>query len=416
MKSKLHTTQCLALLALFLASPASLRAGAVADWNEITVQTVVTAARPGPTGALDVATVQAAVYDAVQAIENRFEPYYVEVPGASGSPAAAAATAAHDVLVNRFPAQAASLDATYQQYLSSKGLSASDPGVAVGQAAAGGIIALRACDGSFPNPEPPPFTGGTAPGVWRPTPPSFLPMLAPWLANVTPFFLTRPSQFRAMPPPALTSSEYAKDYNEVKAVGELNSSSRTPEQTDMANFYANVPVIVWNQTLRRVAADHIDHIAQSSRLFALADMVIADAIITAWNAKVRYVAWRPITAIQEGNNDGNPATVGDPNWVSLITNPNYPEYNSGAVSFATAATRVLERFFHRDDITFSVTTTNVDPTVQDTRTFQRFSAAAQEVVDARVYSGVHFRFSDTTARKQATKVADWGFENFLRPQ
>ena len=224
------------MLFVLLAVPACVRADAVSDWNAIAVQSTITAARPGQTGMLDVAMVQLAIYDAVQSIEKKYEPYYVEIPGASGSPEAAAAKAAHDVLVSRFPAQAANLDTTYQQYLFNHGLADNDPGVAVGAKAAAGIIALRACDGSFPNPAPPPFTGGTEIGVWRPTPPGNLPMLAPWLGNVNPFAMTRPSQFRADPPPALTSREYARDYNEIKALGALDNSSRTAEQTDIAQF------------------------------------------------------------------------------------------------------------------------------------------------------------------------------------
>ena len=224
MKLKLQTQTAIAIAAIMLTAPASARADAVGDWNAIAVQATLTAGRPNPTINLDVAMVQAAVYDAVQAIEKKYEPYYVEIPGATGSPVAATAKAAHDVLVNRFPAQAASLDMTYQQYLTNNGLSESDLGVAVGAKAAAGIIALRTCDGSFPNPAPSPFVGGTDPGVWRPTPPTFTPMVTPWLGNVTPFTLTRPSQFRAPPPPVLTSREYARDYNEVKALGSLNNS------------------------------------------------------------------------------------------------------------------------------------------------------------------------------------------------
>ena len=235
MKLKLQIYGAIAIVAIMLAAPASARADAVGDWNAIAVQATITAGRPNPTINLDVAMVQAAVYDAVQAIEKQYEPYYVEIPGASGSPVAATAKAAYDVLLNRFPAQAASLDMTYQQFLANNGLSENDPGVTVGAKAAAGIIALRACDGSFPNPAPP-FIGGTDPGVWRPTLPAFAPMIAPWMGNVTPFTLTRPSQFRAQPPPALTSREYARDYNEVKTLGALNNSSRTAEQTDMAHF------------------------------------------------------------------------------------------------------------------------------------------------------------------------------------
>jgi hypothetical protein len=412
---QLQTWRRIAILAILLATPASVSADAVADWNGIAVQATLTGARPGPIGVLDIAMVQAAIYDAVQAIEGRFEPYYVEIPGASGSPEAAAAKAAHDVLVNRFPAQAASLDTTYQQYLFNHGLAEADPGVGVGAAAAAGIIALRACDGSFPNPAPPAFNGGTDLGVWRPTLPNFAPMLAPCLGAVPPFTLTRPSQFRAAPPPALTSRRYARDYNEVKAVGALNNSSRTPEQTDLAQFYAGNTLVIWNRALRDIAVAHVDNIAESARLFALADLAIADALITSWNNKTHYVFWRPITAIREGDNDGNSRTAGDPSWLSLITNPNYPDYTSGAVSFATAATRTLALFFGTDRMTFSVTTTNTGPTVEDTRTYESFSDAAQDVVNARVYSGIHFRFADEEARKQGRQVADWAFRNFLRP-
>src|SRR6267142_4858427 len=220
-------------LAVPLAMSSVVRADAVTDWNAIAVQTIVNA---GPThgsaiGFLDNATVQVAVYDAVEAITGRFRPYHVHIPGASGSPDAAVAAAAHHMLVKRFPSLATSLDTTYHTYLTSHGLSETDPGVAVGEAAADGIFALRATDGSFPDCSampPPPlcrFVGSTDIGVWRPTPsflpgppPSNSPMLAPWLSVVTPFTLTSNSQFRAVPPPVLTSRRYAAAYNEVKSL------------------------------------------------------------------------------------------------------------------------------------------------------------------------------------------------------
>lgn len=414
MKLKLQTWRNMFVLAIILAIPTTISADVVADWNAIAVQAMVAANRPGPSGVVDIAIVHVAVYDAVQAIEKRYAPYYVEIPGASGSPVAAAAKAAHDVLVNRFPAQAPSLDVTYQQYLLSNGLLESDPGVAVGTKAAAGIIALRACDGSFPVPPPPPFVGGTGIGVWRPTPPANLAMAAPWLANVTPFAMTRPSQFRSDPPPALTSREYARDYNEIKMIGVLNSSVRNADQTDVAQFYAGNTPVMWNRALRDISVVHVDNIADSARLFALVDIAVADALISSWNDKMHYVFWRPITAIREGDNDGNPDTAGDPGWQSLITTPNYPDYTSGAVNFATAVTTVLEHIFETDLMTFSITTTNVGPTVQDTRTYHRLSDAVQDVVDARVYSGIHFRFADEAARKQGRRVAQWTFKNYLR--
>jgi hypothetical protein len=397
-------------------SMTTARADAVTDWNAIAVQAVVTAGaqRPGPTGVLDIAMAQAAVYDAVQAIEGQFEPYYVEIPGASGSPAAAAAKAAHDVLVNRFPAQTASLDLAYHTYLFNNGIPETDPGVSVGATAAAGIIALRANDGSFPVPPPPPFIGGTDPGVWRPTPPAFAPMVAPWMGAVTPFTINSGSQFRPPPPPSLTSPEYTRAYNEVKDIGSLNSSSRTPEQTDLAQFWAGNFVVMWNKALRDIDAAHVTNIGDSARLFALADMAMADAIITCWESKRYYVFWRPITAIQLGDTDGNDRTTEDTTWVPLITTPAYPDYTSGANNITAATTRALALFFGTDDMTFQVTTTNTGPTIQDTRTFNRFSDAAGEVVEARIYLGIHFRFADTDARKQGKHVAQWAFSHYFR--
>jgi hypothetical protein len=413
MNRTLQNYLSVALLATSLATGATLRADAITDWNAIAVQALGNAARPGPSGVVDLATVHVAMYDAVQAIERRYEAYYVEVPGASGSSAAAAAKAARDVLVSRYPSQTSALDAAYHQYLTANGLSPSDPGVAVGAAAAAGIISLRSCDGAFPATPPPPFLGSNEIGVWRSATPAG--MVAPWLGYVTPFTMTRPSQFRASPPPALTSRRYAKDYNEVKALGALHNSSRTPEQTDIAQFWAMTPISAWNKTVRDLAQAHVSHIADSARLFALVDMAAADALISSWNDKTHYAFWRPITAIQQGDNDGNSRTIGDATWQPLITTPNYPDHTSGASAYGGAVTRALERFFGTDRITFSITTTNVGPTIQDTRTYSRFSHAANEVVDARMYCGIHFRFSDEAGARQGQEVADWAFENYVRP-
>ena len=299
MKLKLRTCPVIAVLAILLAAPASVLADAVSDWNAIAVQTIsaATPARPAPVAVLDMAMVHAAVYDAVQAIDRRFKPYHVEIPGASGSPDAAAARAAHDILVNLFPAQMMALDTTYQQYLTDHCLLANDPGVAVGAIAAMGIIALRANDGRFP-PNQVPFVGGTTPGEWRPTdsfigtppaPPPFSPMLTPWVANVTPFTLKSGDQWRAKKPPALTSHEYTTAYNEVKALGARFNSSRTPEQTDLGLFWAANYVVLWNRALRNIAGAHVNNIGDSARLFALATLSMADAGITAWDSKVFYI-------------------------------------------------------------------------------------------------------------------------------
>lgn len=424
MKLKHQLYMAMAILAILFAAPASASADAVADWNAIAVQTIsaATPARPNPVSLLDMAMVQAAVYDAVQAIDKRFKPYHVEIPGASGSPEAATAKAAHDILVNLFPAQAVSLDATYAQYLLNHGIAPNDPGVAVGATAAAGIIALRANDGRFP-PNQVPFVGSTDIGKWRPTesfigtppaPPSFAPMLTPWLANVTPFTMKSGDQFRAKAPPALTSLEYVLSYYEVKLFGARFNSCRTPEQTDFAIFWASSYTALWNRAVRDLAAAHVSNIGDSARLFALVNLSMADAIITAWDTKVAYNFWRPITAIRLGNDDTNPWTIGDPDWQPLVNTPNYPDYTSGANNITGAATRALALFFGTDEMTFTVTTTN-PMAIQQTRVYSRFSDAADDVVTARVYEGIHFRFADAEGRKQGRRVAQWAFGHFLKP-
>ena len=402
----------------FVSWASPVAADAVTDWNEITLAAVA-AGRAGPMGSLDTALVQIAVHDAVQSIERRFEPYHVEIRGAKGSRSAAVAAAAHDVLVGIYPTQAASLDATYYNYLANNGLTG-DPGLAVGQKVAAGILPLRRMP---PEVLPPPFMGGTDPGVWRPTdsfqgtppaPAPFSPMVAPWLSAIDPFTLTSPRRFRANPPPALTSERYRKDYDEVKALGALLNSARTPEQTDLAYFYNDNVFAQWNRAMRAISAKHITRIGDTARLFALANMATADAVIACWDSKLHYAFWRPLTAIRAGDNDTNAQTAGDVNWQPLINTPNYPDYTSGANNVTAAMTRTLSLFFGRDWMTFEVTSLAPN-VVQKARTYKRFSDAARDVVDARVYLGIHFRFADEAARTQGTRVAEWTYNHFLLP-
>jgi hypothetical protein len=404
------------ILSGLLSWTAPVAADAVVDWNEITMN-AVTAGRPGPAGTLDMALVQVAVHDAVQAIDQRFEPYHVEIKRATGSRSAAVAAAAHDVLVGLYPAQAATLDATYFSYLADKGLTG-DAGLVVGQKVAAAILPLRR---SAPDPLPPPFVGGSEPGMWRPTesflpgsPPSFSPMLTPWLANIDPMTLTSPARFRAAPPPALTSERYRRDFEEVKALGAFASTKRTPEQTDLAYFYSENFFTQWNRALRSIANRYLHRTGDSARMFALANLAMADAVISCWDSKLFYVFWRPMTAIQEAANDGNPHTLADANWRPLLNNPNYPDYTSGANNVAAAMTRTLSLFFHTDRVPFEVT--SVAPLAQrKSRTYRRFSDAAQDMVNARIYAGIHFRFADEAARTQGTRVAEWVFDHFLLP-
>lgn len=394
-------------------------ADAVVDWNEIAVQAVATG-RPGPIGIVDIALVQVAVHDAVQAIDRRFEPYHAEIEGAPrGRRSAAVAAAAHDVLVGIFPAQATTLDTTYYNYLADNGLG-DDPGILIGQQVAARILPLRRAN---PNPLPPPFVGGTGVGMWRPTPsylgnppapPPFAPMVTPWMGSFDPFTLTSPTRFRAPPPPAVTSDRYTRDYNEVKELGSLASTKRTAEQTDLAYFYSDNFPVQANRTLRGIASKYLRRSGDSARLLALANLAIADSLITSWDSKVFYAYWRPVTAIQEGEADGNPATIGDPAWQPLINSPNYPDYTSGANCLTGALTRTLEHFFGTDRVAFEVTSL-APQAVQKVRKYSRFSDAARDVVDARILLGIHFRFADVAARDQGRSVADWTFNHFLLP-
>lgn len=239
-------------------------------------------------------------------------------------------------------------------------------------------------------------------------------MLTSWLGSVPPFTLKSGDQFRAKAPPPLSSRRYAKDYDEVKALGARFNSARTPEQDQLAYFYAGNNFILWNRVLRDIAVEHTDNIGDSARLLALGTLAIADSFITSWDSKSHYVFWRPITAIREGDNDGNPRTAGDPTWEPLLNTPNYPEYTSGANNVVGALTRMLELYFGTDDITFTVFSQH-PLAVPNTRTYHRFSDLSMDSVDARVFQGIHFRFGDEAGQKQGRQVAQWVFRHFLRP-
>jgi hypothetical protein len=399
------------------------RADVVTDWDLITVQAIGTAGaalRPSGTSSLDWAMVHVAVHDAVQSYQKRFEPYLRLVPGASGSPIAAVAAAAHDILVHQFPAQTTSLDSTYQNYLTTHQLKPTDLGVQVGQKAAHAIIDARKNDGSFPypsNPNAPPFFGGTDPGEWRPTPPSNASMATPWLGDVTPFALKDSSQLRPdPPPPALTSGQYTQAYNEVKALGAKSNSARTPDQTELALFWATNYLTTWSGAMRDIATANLSDIGDTARLFALTAVATADAVICAWNTKKYYDFWRPITAIQLGDTDGNPNTDADSGWLPLINTPNYPSYTSGATNFTSAVTRSLALFFKTDAITYNVmwvTTGNPAPG-KTTRTYSSLSAAMDDVVIARVMEGIHWPFDDDVAQRTGKRSADWAFSHVMK--
>jgi hypothetical protein len=357
------------------------------------------------------------VHDTLQSYDRKFEPYFAEVRGVSGSRVAAVAAAAHGVLVGFYPTQAATLDSTYQTYLADRGLTG-DAGVAVGEAVAARIIPLRRLD---PDPLPEPFVGSTEIGQWRPTesllpgPPTTLsPMFAPWIGSFEPFTLTGPARFRAPPPPELTSDQYTADYNEIKAKGALTGSTRTADQTDIAYFWTDNFFAQWNRAIRGVVEGRVAGLGNRARLFALANLAVADAVMMSWDSKLFYNYWRPITAVREGENDGNPDTIGDPAWQPLVNTPPYPDYTSGANNVTGAMTKTLELYFGTDDIEFEITS-NAAAAVKKSRIFPSFSAASNQVVNARIYLGIHFRTADLEARKQGRAVAQYVHDHYLLP-
>ena len=281
-------------VSLGVAAPAG--ADVITDWNTTLLATIATAP-PGaiPSRIIDIAVVHIAMHDAVQAIQQRFETYSPGITPASGSVIAAVSKAARDVLVNRFPEQTASLDATYQAYLTSHLLTPDDPGVAAGAQAAAAIIQGRVGDGYNPVP-PPAFFGGTGVGQWRPTVVNAAgqpaPMTVSYLANTKTFVVETPWQFFSGTPPQVTSRQYTEEYNEVKALGRNVGSTRTPEQTALATFYSDNALNYWNRTLRMLADRYITDVGDSARMFALVNIAMADALITSWSVEdsVEYLA------------------------------------------------------------------------------------------------------------------------------
>ena len=314
------TLTTLSVVLLLGVAPALARADTVTDWNGFASTAIVaTATQPPPVAVLSFAMVQGAVYDAVNAIDRGHRPYLTQPPARpSDSKDAAAATAAFRVLVGLFPAQQATLQSLYDTSLAAVADTppgAKAGGIAAGEAAAAAMLAARANDGRFG-----PFTPviGTTPGTWRPTPPLFANDPAPWVGNVRPFVVPNVEMLRTPRPNALTSRAYARDLNEIKDVGSLHSTTRTPDETSAAIFWQDHAFALWNRAFRTLAASrHLD-IVDNARLFATENLAAADAAIGCWNNKYHWNSWRPITAIREAASDGNRATEADPNWTPLF--------------------------------------------------------------------------------------------------
>jgi hypothetical protein len=392
-----------------------LQTDMVLDWNEHAANAIVSAGQVPPQGLIRLAMVHTAIYDAVNAIEGYpFDPYgvqpNVELPA---SPDAATAAAGHAVLVALFPDQQGDLDAKYTASLAeiSDG-PARDHGILVGQQTAAGILALRANDGRDAQV---PYTPGNRTGIWVPTPPGLLPGQAPETPYVMPWTLNSPSQFRALPPTDLTSEGWTRDYNEVKSLGGTTGNTRTPEQTDIGRFWADHPMLQWNRAWSGISLEHELSLTENARFFAMLTTASSDALIACWDSKYFYNFWRPVTAIRAGGRDGNSGTRPDPNWIGQVVTPNHPEYPAAHGCFSGAATEVLKFYFGTDQFDFTIDSKVPDLT-SDVRYYGSFSQALQEVLDARIYGGMHFRNSSDKGAIIGKQVSHFATKHFFGPR
>ena len=416
----------IALALVALASPTVARADAVTDWNLIASNSiVVTAGQPPPVSVLHFAMVHGAVYDAVNAIDRGHRPYLVQPPSnPTDSKEAAAATAAFRVLVGILPGPAgdaaAALRCVHSGLCPTTRRDRRLRGSLSVRRQPAAMLTARMNDGRF---GPPPALYPPAPGIWRPTPPNFANDPAPWVGNVRPFIVPSAEMLRTDGPNALTSAEYAEDFNEIKEVGSLTSMTRTPDQTDAAIFWQDQAMALWNRIFRTLAASQNLDIVDSARLFAMENLAAADALIGCWNDKYYWQFWRPITAIREADTDGNPATQADPTWLPLfdpstpvcnpppLFTPPFPDHPSGHACATAAFVHTLQNFFGTDKIAFSAFS-NKSCT---TRSFDRFSDALKEVIDARVWAGIHFRTADVQGSVLGKKVAHYLKKHYFQP-
>lgn len=378
----------------------------VADWNKVMLAATLTApVTPAPASNRVAAIVQAAVFDAVNGIDRVYAPIHVESAAPrDASERAAAVQAAYATLVALYPAQKGKFDDQRASSLAaiSDSKEAIQHGLDWGQSVADQILAWRAQDG-FSNVATP-YTGGTAPGQWRPTPPAMASGLLPQLAQTVPFVLTSPSQFRPNGPPALKSDQYTADYIETKSLGSAMGSARTADQELLAKFWqAGNPPDYWDQLAATLAQQRGLSLLQTARVLALVNLAMADSIIGCWDAKYAFSFWRPVTAIRLGDTYGNDATVADSAWTPLITTPPFPEYPSAHSCASGAAARILSLEFG-EQTTLDVVSLAM-PNV--TRRFYSFTAIVDEMKTARIAGGIHFRSACTDGQALGTSVGDY---------
>jgi membrane-associated phospholipid phosphatase len=399
---------------------AAAHADVVTDWNGAALDAIRARNTPPPAAARNLAMLHAAVYDAVNGVRRTHEPYLVAPNAPYGASAeAAAAAAAHDVLAALYPADTAAFDALRARELAT--IRAGRPrenGAAWGARVAAELLALRADDGAATTAA---WPGSEEPGLWRPTV-SFggliRPALLPLWGQVRPFALESSAQFRPPAPPALGSRRYAEDLEQVRALGRLDSAVRTTEQTEIALFWgygpgSATPAGHWNQIAQTVASEHRNSLAENARLFALLNIALADAAIVSWDCKYTFALWRPITAIQLADTDGDPQTEPDPSWTPLLPTPPFPEYTSGHSTFSGAAAVVLALFYERDRVPFDALSDDLPGVV---RSYDGFWDAALESGMSRIYGGIHFRSANVQGLLTGARTGAYVARLYLRPK
>jgi hypothetical protein len=377
-------------------------------------------------GLLYMSYVQAAVYDAATKIGHHYAPYHRFSAGAgNASIEAAVIAAAYNTLVDYLGDPTRTLLGEYRASIGAlPDDRATARGIAVGEAAAADIVALRANDGRD-GPSPPGLgapTNPVVPGAWVWAPPPSLQIAqTPWMATMEPFMLDSTSQFRAPPPPALTSAQYATDLNELEAYGSnlpvgAPGQSRTQAETDIAWFWNANATSQINQTLQNVATQHDMDLLDTVRLLAAGNMISTDAGMACFDSKYTYLSWRPVTAIRNADLDGNPATNAEPTWTPLVTTPNHPEYPSQHGCITSALAQVLANSLGTTDIDVTIPgATNGGTTLTTTQTFATVDDLLTQLVNARVWIGFHFRNSVTTGENLGTTLADWELQRYFRP-
>jgi RHS repeat-associated protein len=387
----------------------------VTEWNAIALEAIRTDRTAPPRAAYILAMVHTSIFDAVAAIDQKYDVYQIDVTAApNASPEAAAIAAAHRILVHYFPHQQAVLDLAYTQALAKiQDGTAENDGIALGVFVAHQMLAFRANDGTEAVVAE---TPSTELGQWRPTLPKYEGAALPQWPDVQPFALVDGAQFRPDGPPALDSTQYAADYIQTKDLGAKNSTTRTADQTQIAKFWADgagtyTPPGHWNQIAQAAAANSGNSLIDNARLFALLDVSLADSGIAAWDAKYQYDFWRPITAIQQGEVDGNPFTLGDPTWTPLINTPPFPEYVSGHSTFSGAASTILTNAFGSN---YSFTTTSYGLT-GITRSFTSFDQAADQAGMSRIYGGIHFNSANQDGLALGREVGSYVSTHYFQP-